>query len=219
MTQTIAIEQLELRRHQPTRLLEHKNAAIWAVPGIRRDRILRRWDDLLRVAGSLKRGWVTASLLISRLQSYRRQNALTRALLEYGRLVKTIFILRYLESERFRRRINTQLNKGEALHALREFLFFANRGKIRRKQEEEQVHQATCLNLLTNAVIAWNTVYMSAAISRLRIDGHPVQDADLAHLSPCRYEHINPYGKYAFEVSADLRGAKLRPLRSGRSSA
>jgi len=186
---------------------------------IRRERILCRWDDLLRVAGSLKRGWVTASLLISRLQSYRRQNALTRALLEYGRLVKTIFILRYLESEQFRRRINTQLNKGESLHSLREFLFFANRGKIRRKQGEEQVHQATCLNLLTNCVIAWNTIYMGAAIDRLRIDGHPVQDADLAYLSPCRYEHINPYGKYTFEVSEDLRGARLRPLRSGRSSA
>ena len=115
---------------------------------------------------------MTASLLISRLQSYRRQNALTRALQEYGRLVKTIFILRYLESEQLRRRINTQLNKGESLHSLREFLFFANRGKIRRKQEEEQVHQARCLNLVTNAVIAWNTVYMAAAIDRLRVDGH-----------------------------------------------
>ena len=29
---------------------------------INRDRILRSWDDLLRVAGSLKLGWVTASL-------------------------------------------------------------------------------------------------------------------------------------------------------------
>jgi TnpA family transposase len=182
---------------------------------IRRDLILRRWDDLLRVAGSLKRGWVTASLLISRLQSYRRQTALTRALQEYGRLVKTIFILRYLESEDYRRRINAQLNKGEALHGLREFLFFANRGKIRRRQEEEQVHQATCLNLLTNAVITWNTVYMAAAIDQIRREGHAVQDSDLAHLSPCRYEHINPYGKYAFEVDADLRGARLRPLRSG----
>jgi TnpA family transposase len=37
---------------------------------INRDRILRNWDDLLRVAGSLKRGWVTASLLIGKLQSY-----------------------------------------------------------------------------------------------------------------------------------------------------
>jgi TnpA family transposase len=31
--------------------------------------ILRHWDDILRVAGSLKMGWVTSSLLISRLQA------------------------------------------------------------------------------------------------------------------------------------------------------
>src|SRR6266516_7982573 len=93
---------------------------------IRQDLILRHWDDLLRLAGSLKRGWVTASLFISKLQAYPRQNVLTRALQEYGRLIKTLFILRYLENTDYRRRINTQLNKGEALHALRQFLFFAN---------------------------------------------------------------------------------------------
>jgi TnpA family transposase len=61
--------------------------------------ILGHWDDLLRVAGSLKLGWVTASLFIAKLQSFRRQNVLTRALQEYGRLNKTIFILRYLLDE------------------------------------------------------------------------------------------------------------------------
>jgi hypothetical protein len=59
-------------------------------------------------------------------------------------------------------------------------------------------------------------VYMTAAIDRLRIHGHPVQEADLAYLSPCRYEHVNPYGKYAFDVSEDRGGAVLRPLRPGR---
>jgi len=98
---------------------------------INQDLITSTWDDLLRVAGSLKRGWVTSSLFISRLQAYPRQNALARALQEYGRLVKTLFILRYLESPDYRRRIHTQLNKGEALHALRQFLFFANQGYIR----------------------------------------------------------------------------------------
>jgi hypothetical protein len=77
------------------------------------------WDDFARVAGSLKRGYVTASLLVSRLQAYPRQGHLTKLLQEYGRLVKTIFILRYLEDAALRHRIRTQLNKGEKLHALR----------------------------------------------------------------------------------------------------
>jgi TnpA family transposase len=67
--------------------------------------ILNHWDDLLRVAGSLKNGWVTASLLISKLQAYPQQNILTQALQEYGRLVKTIFILNYLDSKEDRRHI------------------------------------------------------------------------------------------------------------------
>jgi TnpA family transposase len=65
---------------------------------------------------------------------------MTRALQEYGRLVKTIFILRYLQSEAYRRKINLQFNKGEALHALRRFIFFANQGKLRRHQSEEQAN-------------------------------------------------------------------------------
>jgi TnpA family transposase len=180
---------------------------------IQRDRILRRWDDLLRVAGSLRLGWVTASLFISKLQAYPRQNSLTRALQEYGRLIKTIFILHYLQSEEYRRRLNAQLNKGEALHALRRFLFFANEGKVRRKDAEEQLNQASCLNLMTNAVVAWNTIDMMAALDVLTAAGYAVEGDDLVHLSPARYEHINPYGKYRFELEAEWSRTTLRPLR------
>ena len=46
---------------------------------VRERRVVDHWDDLLRVAGSLKRGHVTASLLIGKLQANSRRNALTRA--------------------------------------------------------------------------------------------------------------------------------------------
>jgi TnpA family transposase len=182
---------------------------------LKRPFILSRWDDMVRVAGSLKLGRVTASLFISKLQAYPRRNALALALQEDGRPIKTLFILRYLEDETCRRRINTQLNKGEALHALREFLFFANKGTIRRKQEEKQTNQEECLNLLTNTVVAWNTIYMAAAIEQLRAEGYPVRDEDIAHFSPARFEHINLYGKYSFEIATSSRTHfRLHPLRT-----
>jgi TnpA family transposase len=151
---------------------------------------LAHWDDLLRAAGSLKLGWVTASLFIAKLQSSRRKNVLTRALQEYGRLNKTIFILRYLLTEQVQRRIGTQINKGEALHALRGFLFLANEAKIRRRHYEEQLNQASCLNLVTNAVVLWNTVYMSAVLDQLKAQGYRVDNADVAHLWPARYANL-----------------------------
>jgi TnpA family transposase len=181
---------------------------------IKQDLILRHWDDFLRLAGSLKLGWVTASLFISKLQAYPRQNVLTRARQEYGRLIKTLFILRYLESEDYRRQINAQLNKGESLHALREFLFVADKGVIRRKQEEAQTNQAMCLNLITNAVVVWNTVYMQAVLDSLRAEGRSIEEDDVAHLSPARFEHVNPYGKYVFPLEEAERRQGLRPLRA-----
>jgi TnpA family transposase len=175
--------------------------------------LLERWDDLLRVAGSLKRGYVTASLLIGKLQAYPRQNSLGRVLQECGRLVKTIFVLRYLESETCRRRIHAQLNKGEALHELRRFLFFGGDGKIRRKRHEEQTCQAGCLNLMTNAVVVWNTVHIQAAVKALEREGRSLSDDHLVHLSPARSKHVNRYGKYRFDVEAAAERTGLRPLQ------
>ena len=74
----------------------------------------------------------------------------------------------------FQRRMGVQINKGEALHALRGFLFVANEGKIRRHSNEERLNQVSCLDLVTNAVVLWNTVYMDAVLDQLRSDGNNI---------------------------------------------
>ncbi len=152
-------------------------------------------------------------MLISRLQASPRKNSLTKALQEYGRVAKTLFVLRYLESEDYRRRINLQLNKGESLHALRGFLFFAEEARIRRRHLDDQIDQANCLNLVTNAVIAWNTVYIAEVLRQLRDEGRSISPEAIAHLSPAMYAHINRYGKYSFDVD-QLPPGELRPLRA-----
>ena len=96
---------------------------------------------------------------------------------------------------------------------LRLFLFFANQGAIKKSQIEEQINQASCLTLLTNAVMIWNTRYMEAVIDQLEWEGHMIDCKDLIRLSPARYEHINKYGKYNFNIEKDLKKGGLRPLR------
>jgi TnpA family transposase len=176
---------------------------------------VNEWDELLRVAASLKMGWTTASTLISKLQSYPRQHKLTQMLVEYGRLIRSTFIPTYLDDESNRRRILVQLNKGEGVHSLREYLFFDNKGQIRKQQPDELVNLAGCLNLVSNAVIVWNTVYMTAAIEELRRRGHSIQETDVAHLSPVRFKHISRYGNFRFDLGDDFAPSGLRPLRPG----
>jgi len=180
---------------------------------INRPRILDWWDDMLRVIGSMKLGWVTASLFVQKLQAYPQQNALAVALQEYGRLVRTLHIMRWYAYPEERRRILRQLNKGEALHDLRAALMIANKGTLRHPRGEVLAHQASCLNLVTNAVIIWNTVYMAAVVEQLKQEGYPVHDSDLAHVWPTRYAHVNVYGKYHFNIEEARGRHGLRPLR------
>src|SRR5215475_15618431 len=139
---------------------------------------------MLRLAGSLKMGWVTASLLIGKLNVMPKHNTLIRAMQEYGRLIKTNFILRYLCNPEFQRQIHRQLNKGEALHSLRRYLMVAQEAQIRKRYPDDQLNQAHCLNLVTNAVVVWNTVYMWEAIEQLKREGRQIDEEDMKHLSP-----------------------------------
>ena len=78
--------------------------------------IAEHWDDLLRLAGSLKLGVVRAAGLTRTLQTNDRPTRLARALQELCRLVKTLYLLRFIDDEAYRRRILIQLNRGEGRH-------------------------------------------------------------------------------------------------------
>lgn len=170
-------------------------------------------DDMERTAASLISGSVTPSTLISKLQSYPRQNNLMHVLQAYGQLIKTIFICKYLLDKPMRKRINAQLNKGEQLHGLRVYLWFGGDGFIRKKQEDEQQVTAKCLNLLTNIVIIWNTIYIQEVVNQLHSEGYEINDLDFEHISPAPFEHINRLGKYSFNTNFELNNKGLRPLR------
>jgi rRNA maturation protein Nop10 len=45
------------------------------------------------------------------------------------------------------------------------------------------------------------------------VQGYPVREDEVVHLSPARHEHLNPYGKYRFEVEEEWSRQTLRPLR------
>ena len=80
------------------------------------------------LAHSIREGRVSGSLIMGKLGSYASQYKIAIALREIGRIEKTIFILDYITNETLRRRINRELNKGEAMNGLVRALFFDKRG-------------------------------------------------------------------------------------------
>jgi TnpA family transposase len=176
--------------------------------------IAHNWDDLLRVAGSLKMGTVSASALMRTLQRGSRPSTLARALAELGRIAKTLYLLAFIDDETYRRRILTQLNRGEGRHRLARATFFGNRGEVRQRYREGQEDQLGALGLVVNAVVLWNTRYMDVALNHLRATATELLARDVARLAPLGYRHINMLGRYFFDLTEPIARGELRPLRN-----
>ena len=122
--------------------------------------------------------------------------------------------MEWLQSVELRQRVQAGLNKGESRNTLARAVFFSRLGEIRDRSFEQQRYRASGLNLLTAAIVLWNTVYLERAVNALRSSGQTVDDALLKFLSPLGWAHINLTGDYLWRSSIKVGAGKFRPLRS-----
>jgi TnpA family transposase len=174
--------------------------------------IKAHWDEILRLAASIKQGTVTASLMLRKLGSYPRQNGLAMALRELGRIGRTLFTLDWLQNVELRRRVNAGLNKGEAKNTLSRVVYFNRLGEMRERSFENQRYRASGLNLVVAAIVLWNTVYLERGIQHLKDNGHSVHEKLLKNLSPLGWEHINLTGDYVWRQNKVMAKGEYRPL-------
>jgi hypothetical protein len=78
---------------------------------------------------------------------------------------------------------------------------------------EGQEDQLGALGLVLNIIVLWNTIYIDAALAKLRKEGYPVLDEDVGRLSPFVHGHINLLGRYSFAVPEAVTRGELRQLR------
>ncbi len=175
-------------------------------------KIEQHWDDMMRIAGSLKLGTVQASELIHSLLKSDKPSSLAQAIIEVGRINKTLYLLNYIDDEDYRRRILIQLNRGESRHAIARVICYGQRGEIKKRYREGQEDQLGALGLITNAVVLWNTIYMQESLNYLQQKPSEIYEKDVARLSPLVYGHINMLGHYSFNLSENIMKGELRPL-------
>jgi TnpA family transposase len=185
---------------------------------INTDLITNHWDDILRIAGSLKVGTVHASTLVQILQRDGRPTTLARAISELGRIAKTLYLLHYIDDEHYRRRIQIQLNRGEGRHGVARHVFHGQRGELRQRYRQGQEDQLGVLGLVVNMVVLWNTWYMQDALNEQRRIGQEVRPEDVERLAPLRFQHVNVHGKYHFILPESVAQGHRRPLRPLSSS-
>lgn len=121
--------------------------------------------------------------------------------------------MEWLQNVELRRRVHAGLNKGEARNALARAVFFNRLGEMRARSFENQRYRASGLNLVTAAIVLWNTVYLEGAIQAIKDRGEAVDENLLQHVSPLGWEHINLTGDYVWRQTRKAEKRKFRPLR------
>ena len=86
-------------------------------------------------------------------------------------------------------------------------------GEIRDRSVEQQRDRASGLNLVTAAIVRWNTVYLERATNAWRGQGQSGEDVLFQNLSPLGWEHVNLTGDDLWRRSAKIGAGKFRPLR------
>ena len=140
----------------------------------------------------------TQSIIVGKLSAYARKNRTRRALWEYDNIIRSLYLLDYIDSPPLRRNVQRALNRGENYHQLRRAVSYANFGKLRFKTEQEQQIWNECSRLITNCIIYYNAAILSSLLAHKENSGDSSGAAQLKQISPIAWQHINFYGRYEF---------------------
>lgn len=166
---------------------------------INEDAIRDNWDDLLRLVATIKLKENTASDIFRRLNSYSRQHALYQTLKAFGQIIKSLFILRYVDGLALRQAIEKQLNKVELANRFTRAVAVGNPREYTQTEKEEQEIAEGCNRLIRNSIICWNYLYLTRQVEKAPDAGARENLLRLiaAH-SPMSWAHINMLGEYDF---------------------
>lgn len=165
--------------------------------------IERHLKDMLRVVISIKAGKIAPSTILRRLGTASRKNKLYYAFRELGRVIRTQFLLKYINDAELRKTINAATVKSEEFNDFVKWLFFGGDGIISENIRHEQRKVVKYNHLVANMVILHNVHGMSRILKGLQAKGHVLTEEILRGMAPYRREHINRFGEYPLDLDRE----------------
>ena len=152
----------------------------------------------MRILASLATKKTTQSQIVSKLSAYKKLNPTLKALIAFDEIIKTDYLLDYIDNKEVREVVQCSLNRGESYHQLSATIAKVSGGRmLNGKTEIELDINAESIRLIANAVIFYNATILSALHQHYRAV-HPDKAKEMLRFSPVAWQHINFIGKYEF---------------------
>lgn len=186
----------DLTLYRPSRRTRYQHIDSLFTDTIDWNLLLTHWQDLMQVVLSIQEGKLLPSTLLRKLGNHSHKNKLYRAFRELGRVVRTVFLLRFISDEPLQRQVTVETNKVESYHNFREWISFGRDSQLTTNDPIEWEKRIKYSDLLANALILQNVVDMTRIIHQLVQEGYPFSPEYLSFFSPYWTRHIRRFGTY-----------------------
>ncbi len=163
------------------------------------DLIRQQYDQMVKYATALRLGTAETEAILKRFSKNPFKHPTYLALMELGRVIKTIFLCQYLDSEAIRREINEGLNVVERWNGVNEFIFYGKGGEFASNRLESQELSVLSLHLLQICLVYINTLMIQSVLAQEHWEKR-LTARDLQAITPLIFSHVNPYGLFKLDM-------------------
>jgi TnpA family transposase len=195
-----AIGRQKLYRTQAGNPQAHQNLQLVLSRPINWELIQKYYDEIVKYTTALKRGIADAEAILSRFTKNGVKHSAYQAVLELGKVRKTIFLCKYLNSEMLRQEIEEGLNVIENWNSANDFIWYGKGGEISTNNKEDQELAILSLHLLQICMVYINTLLVQKVLSEKEWLSR-MQPEDFRGLTPLFYGHVNPYGRLILDMN------------------
>ena len=162
---------------------------------------LVRLTPATQQASSVASGAAAPIRIVSSPASVRA--AVYQAMLELGRVQKTIFVARYLRDRDLQREIEEGLNLIESWNRVNGVIFYGKSGEFATNRREQQELGMLSLHILQAALVYVNTLMIQDILAGPEWAG-VLTPEDLRGLTPLFWAHVLPYGEVKLNMTRRL---------------
>jgi TnpA family transposase len=169
---------------------------------IRWDLIEQNYDQMIKYATAIMVGTASTEAILRRF-TRNASHPVYQAMLELGRVQKTIFVARYLRDRDLQREIEEGLNLIEAWNRVNGVIFYGKSGEFATNRRDQQELGMLSLHILQAALVYVNTLMIQDILAEPEWAG-VLTPEDLRGLTPLFWAHVQPYGEVKLNMTRRL---------------
>lgn len=145
---------------------------IQPVGQIDRQLIVSEKANIDQIVATLGLKEISQSTLIRKLCTVSQHNRTRKAIFEFDKLIRSIYTLRYLRDPQLQRDVHRSQNRIESYHQLRSFISqVSGKKQLIGKTDLDVAISNQCGTLISNVVIAYNSIMLSMLLERFQAGG------------------------------------------------